>query len=75
VAGDKLKESDAALPGGGRSNDGTFHNIGSNCYWWSATEDDVADAWTRGLNYDLSNIVTYSSSKTTGFSVRCVKNN
>jgi uncharacterized protein (TIGR02145 family) len=73
VAGVKLKESDAAFPGGGRRNDGTFRNIGSNGYWWSATKIDSGEAWNIGLSYDLNNLVRYSSNKKIGFSVRCVR--
>lgn len=62
-----------AFPGGGRYGDGNFGNIGSNGYWWTATEGDSSFAWGLGLssgNSEISKGVTY---KEGGFSVRCVK--
>jgi uncharacterized protein (TIGR02145 family) len=63
----------SALPGGGRNNDGSFINIGSNAFFWSATEHDYDDARYRTLaNTDssVSSVITY---KTIGASVRCIR--
>ena len=46
------KTNFSALPSGSRDFDGAFHSIGVYCTWWSATEQDSVDAWTRFLFYD-----------------------
>src|SRR5574344_720187 len=38
-----------ALPGGYRSGNGAFDDIGSNGNWWSATELNPSNAWNRLL--------------------------
>ncbi len=63
----------AGFPGGWRDYDGTFSSVGSNGYWWSATEDNSNDAWSRDL--DCSDGDVYRSSyhdKRNAFSVRCL---
>ncbi|MBI5218614.1 MAG: fibrobacter succinogenes major paralogous domain-containing protein, partial [Bacteroidia bacterium] len=62
-----------ALPGGSRYFNGTYDNVGSNGYWWSATAYDAVSAWLRILGYNYSQVYRYNSSKTYGFSVRCVR--
>jgi uncharacterized protein (TIGR02145 family) len=64
-----------ALPGGGRSNDGKFLDIGTIGYWWSSTEHYTYLAWVRHLSYNNSNLLRIDSSKKLGLSVRCVKDN
>jgi uncharacterized protein (TIGR02145 family) len=64
-----------ALPVGYRMGNGAFYGIGSNGSWWSATENDAADAWSRSLHYDNSGVNRNGGDKKYGFSVRCVKNN
>lgn len=45
-------------------------------YWWAATEKDAASGWARYLAYSNPKIYIQGGSKTSsGFSVRCVKNN
>ncbi len=39
-----------ALPGGCRIVNGSFYEIGSNCYFWSATEESNPDARFRANN-------------------------
>lgn len=63
-----------ALPGGLRSSDGFFENIGYFGYWWSATDYSVNDALLRVLYYDYSDIYRDHINYEMGFSVRCVKN-
>lgn len=62
----------SALPAGAYAT--SPHNFGSFAYFWSATEENVNIA--RRLFLQTSNsIVTFSSDvKSTGVSVRCVKN-
>jgi len=63
----------AGLPGGVRSHDGTFSFVGSNGYWWSATETSSAAAWYRYLAYFSGNLGRIYGSKPSGFSVRCLR--
>ncbi|HOG37272.1 MAG TPA: FISUMP domain-containing protein, partial [Paludibacteraceae bacterium] len=63
----------SALPGGYRDVDGTFFNIGSFGYWWSATENYAYNAWSRNMTYDISNVYRLNYYKEVGFSVRCVR--
>ncbi|MBN1339607.1 MAG: hypothetical protein JXA03_09805 [Bacteroidales bacterium] len=62
----------SALPGGSYSS-GAYYNVGNSGYWWSATEYSSTNAWGRGMNYDDGSVSRNSSSKTSGFSVRCVR--
>jgi uncharacterized protein (TIGR02145 family) len=63
----------AGLPGGYRSLDGTFSNVGSNGYLGSSTEYNTAYTWDRNLNYNDSNVDRNYVTKSLGLSVRCVK--
>jgi uncharacterized protein (TIGR02145 family) len=79
IAGGKLKEIGfTALPGGYRNYfDGTFSNVGSDGYWWSATEhfneiNWYRNAWYRRITTSPMMIRT-SYYIESGFSVRCVK--
>jgi uncharacterized protein (TIGR02145 family) len=62
-----------ALPGGCRSYDGYFYNLGNYGYWWSATEYDSNHAWLRLLYYNNSSVYSNYSLKDSGYSVRCVR--
>ncbi len=62
-----------ALPGGSRSSDGTYSNLGSNAGFWSSTEYVSQDCWFRYLYFHLSGINHSYDNKRSGFSVRCVK--
>lgn len=62
-----------ALPGGKRSGNGSFYNIGCDSYWWSTTEYGATVAWDRCISYFSSDVYNYSEGKVLGFSVRCVK--
>ncbi|MEA3452097.1 MAG: fibrobacter succinogenes major paralogous domain-containing protein, partial [Bacteroidota bacterium] len=65
----------SALPGGMRYNNsaGTFINASLYGNWWSATEDDSSLAWNRSLYYDDVDMYRANSFKSSGFSVRCVR--
>ena len=62
-----------ALPGGFRGGYGlVFNNIGNYGYWWTTTQESKYFSFYRFMNF--SNIVyTYSGSKSSGLSVRCLK--
>ena len=89
VAGDKLKEAGTshwkspnegatnesgftALPGGHRHGNGTFNWLGEGCYFFTPDEN-LSGAIFWGVEYDISDAVTYTEGKNVGFSVRCVK--
>ena len=66
-----------ALPGGVRNSDGSFNVIRIDAFFWSATEGDSDNAWSRDMsNYD-GYLDRYSSidgsSKSVGASVRCLR--
>lgn len=71
-----------ALPSGGRSyGDGTFNYIYSYGFFWSSTIS--SGSLTEGLCYDISSIITGTTSgstfdsnnKNSGLSVRCIRDN
>ena len=61
------------LPGGYRDEDGTFHDVGKDGGWWSATETATDVAIDRWMYYSNSNLISGRYSKKNGFSVRCLK--
>jgi uncharacterized protein (TIGR02145 family) len=63
------------LPGGYRSNIGTFGNIKKIGYWWSSTSFSTVDAYYRFISSDFEPVVRSNSSKRGGFSIRCVMDN
>jgi hypothetical protein len=63
----------AGLPGGGRYNDGGFSNIGANGFWWSSSEDDTSNAWSRFLYSSDGDVFRSDYNKRLGFSVRCLR--
>jgi len=65
----------SALPGGYRVNVGTYNSIKQKGYWWSSTAFSSTEAYYRSMGYNYSNIDRTSTSKVSGFSVRCVSDN
>ena len=63
----------SGLPAGNRNFNGTFNNIGSSGYWWSATELSSAIAWDRNLFYNGGDEYRVNYYKVFGFSVRCLR--
>jgi len=63
----------SALPGGFRSNSGSFLAIGYYGYWWSSTENNSSKAWIRLIVASSPKIFRIDSFKEDAFSVRCVK--
>jgi uncharacterized protein (TIGR02145 family) len=63
----------SALPGGYRNSDGSFFNVRSDAFFWSATEIDGNNAWYRILYYYGSNVNRYYNYKSVGASVRCLR--
>jgi uncharacterized protein (TIGR02145 family) len=62
-----------ALPGGCRYNIGTFDLLRLNGYWWGSTQTDLYNAWFRNMSYDLKSVSRRYDYKSSGFSVRCLK--
>ena len=64
----------SALPGGYRYNSGVFDGIGTNAYFWSATESTGGTAWHRYLYHGNSVVSRYDYGwKQGGYSIRCIK--
>jgi uncharacterized protein (TIGR02145 family) len=89
VAGGKMKETGtthwnspntaatnesgfSALPGG-IFNEGSFYVLLFYGGWWSSTEDSFLNAWRRSMYYDYGIVYRSPGDKTSGFSVRCVR--
>jgi uncharacterized protein (TIGR02145 family) len=67
------KSGFSGLSGGYRNTNSTFYGIGTNCPWWSITENTGSFAWYRALGYYNTYLVNNYSDKTLGFSVRYLK--
>ena len=64
----------SALPGGFRYYlDGSFLNMGSLTYWWSASENSATDAYQRRLDGNLSTVYRERTIKAAGKYIRCIK--
>lgn len=60
-------------PSGYISNQGSFENKNALTYWWSANEFSSSNAIARFLYYDYNNTGRYYLNKSSGFNVRCIK--
>ena len=64
----------SALPGGDRSlSNGTFDYVGVYSSWWSSTLSNSGYPWLRILGWDLNILDKSTDYKTSGYSVRCLK--
>jgi uncharacterized protein (TIGR02145 family) len=61
------------LPGGGRDDRGEFVFIENDGYWWSSTELNLTEAWSRYLGFYGGLIGRTNTTKQLGFSVRCLR--
>jgi uncharacterized protein (TIGR02145 family) len=87
VAGSKMKSTSgwknngngtnssgfSGLPGGGRYYSGSYDGMGTNGYWWSASEDYTGSAYLRYLDDSYDYLFRSFSLKEEGFSVRCLR--
>lgn len=64
-----------ALPAGYRDGTGVSGTLESYGMFWTATEDNDFNAWSRQLAADHADINRMQYGKTYGFSVRCVRDN
>jgi uncharacterized protein (TIGR02145 family) len=62
-----------ALPGGFCDSNGMFNGLASNGYWWSATENDEANAWYLFMSSNNTAVNRGYGLKLQGCSVRCIK--
>ena len=62
----------AGFPGGCRSYNGTFYNIGRFGSWWSATENNSYFAWGRDLDCNDGDVNRANGRRRSAFSVRCL---
>jgi uncharacterized protein (TIGR02145 family) len=63
----------SALPGGYRATDGSFFNLGSRGYWWTAAEYYASYAHYRSMDSFYAHVGEFKFSKGSGFSVRCLR--
>jgi uncharacterized protein (TIGR02145 family) len=90
VAGGKLKETGTthwanpniatnetgftALPGGYRSESGSFGLLGTYSFWWSSTSGGPSFAFYRYMTNSNGSLASGDNDKHGGFYVRCLKN-
>lgn len=63
----------SGLPAGGRGRLGKPGDVGYFATWWSSTSHDSLYAWHWGLYPDKNSTRKNPGHKTSGFSVRCIK--
>jgi len=62
-----------ALPGGSSYDGGNFYYLTSNGKFWSSTQQNNYYAWERNLSYYNALVARNNSTKSSGKSVRCLK--
>jgi uncharacterized protein (TIGR02145 family) len=61
-------------PGAGmREPGGTFLNLGLSTIFWSSSSSSLSDAFNRRIDVSTTVVTRTASNKSSGFSVRCVK--
>jgi uncharacterized protein (TIGR02145 family) len=69
----------SALPGGYRNSEGIFYDFRYKAFFWSTADSDTGDFALRQFNYDsnretrLGSSILYTTFKSTGASIRCLK--
>jgi len=63
----------SALPGGLGNSGGNFYYAGNFGGWWSTTENDASNAWSRDVRYNYDYVYRNYYNKTNLYSVRCVR--
>jgi len=64
----------SALPGGFRYQSGSFVSLFDGAHWWTATEHNSENGWSRFLSVYENTVSRNNYEKTFGFNVRCLKN-
>jgi uncharacterized protein (TIGR02145 family) len=63
------------LPAGYRRNDGIHFNYrGSQAYLWSSSARDASIAWIRHFSYNQAKVNRSYAIRSSGFSIRCIRN-
>lgn len=62
-----------ARPGGFRYDYGDYFGFGVSGFWWSASENEINNAWFRFLNGYDGTAYKGNDNKRYGFSIRCIK--
>jgi len=62
-----------ALPGGTRLVSESFINLNENAFFWTSTQSDISSAYYRKLDFERGSTSYGYTSKSAGFSVRCIK--
>lgn len=62
-----------ALPGGLRIYFGSFSELNSSGFWWTASQADSETAWGRSMSNNYTLLKKEMFNKRFGFSVRCIK--
>ncbi|MFM7106875.1 MAG: FISUMP domain-containing protein, partial [Flavobacteriales bacterium] len=63
----------SGLPGGVRTIDGDYDNMGYWGNWWSSTQYGSYFAWARGMDYNLTNVFRNLYYTQVGWGVRCLR--
>jgi uncharacterized protein (TIGR02145 family) len=64
----------SAYPAGYRIGYGSFYHGGDQTFWWSTNEASPTVLYYMSVTNNYASDAIYYSAKTTGFSVRCLKN-
>jgi uncharacterized protein (TIGR02145 family) len=62
-----------ALPGGYHHHYGSYYDLTSYARFWSSSEFNTTDTWSRYLIYTVEDVNRSANNKEDGFSVRCLK--
>lgn len=62
----------SGLPGGVRSDGGSFINLGTDGFFWTSSEQQSITAWTLHLHHDWGGLDNGAVMKEAGLSCRCV---
>ena len=63
----------SGLPGGFRTTNGSFADVGNNGHWWSSMELNATNAWFRYLLFSWGEFFSFNYDKRYGYSVRCLR--
>jgi len=63
----------SALPGGHSGSSGSFYSVGTDGYWWSASQNGTDYAFISMMSHTSENVRHTSSVKNDLLSVRCLK--
>jgi uncharacterized protein (TIGR02145 family) len=63
----------SAIPSGKRNSDATFTALNTGTSFWTSSEEGLSTAFFKSLGYNNGIVFEYSSSKKSGYSIRCIK--